>query len=101
MGVTVIFINEVERITGEFRATEVGVSYLCDNLIFIRYVETGGELRKAIGVLKKRVGDFEKALRELKITAEGIKVGAPLAGLRGILTGTADWVGERPRPGGP
>jgi circadian clock protein KaiC len=100
MGVTVILINEVEAITGEFRATEVGVSYLCDNLVFLRYLEIDGELRKAIGVLKKRVGDFGKTLREMEITAEGVRVGAPLKGLRGLLTGTPEWVGVR-SPQGP
>jgi circadian clock protein KaiC len=92
MGVTVIFINEVESITGEFRATEVGVSYLCDNLVFLRYLEIGGELRKAIGVLKKRLGDFGKQLREMTITQDGLKVGEPLRGLRGVLTGAPEWV---------
>lgn len=92
MGVTVIFINETDSITGDFRATAVGVSYLCDNLVFLRYIEIDGELRKSIGVLKKRVGDFGKALRELEITARGIRVGEPLKGLRGLLTGTPEWV---------
>jgi circadian clock protein KaiC len=95
MGVTVLFLNEVEGITGDFRATEVGVSYLCDNLIFLRYLEIDGELRKAIGVLKKRVGDFGKALREISITHNGVQVGEPLSGLRGLLTGTPEWVGHR------
>jgi circadian clock protein KaiC len=95
MGVTVFFLNEVEGITGDFRATEAGVSYLCDNLVFMRYVEIDGELRKAIGVLKKRMGDFGKSLRELKITRRGLQVGAPLTGLRGLLTGTPEWVGPR------
>jgi circadian clock protein KaiC len=95
MGVTALFINETEGITGDFRATEVGVSYLCDNLIFLRYLEVEGELRKAIGVLKKRVGDFGKALREMSITSSGIAVGAPLTGLRGVLSGNPEWVGSR------
>jgi circadian clock protein KaiC len=95
MGATVIFINETESITGDFRATEAGVSYLCDNLVFIRYIEMDGEMRRAIGVLKKRVGDFEKWLREFEITDCGIQVGEPLHGLRGILTGTPEWIGER------
>jgi circadian clock protein KaiC len=95
MGVTVLFINEVHGITGDFRATEVGVSYLCDNLVFLRYLEMDGELRKTIGVLKKRVGDFGKALRELEITAQGLRVGAPLTGLRGVLTGTPEWLDRR------
>jgi len=100
MGVTVIFINEVEGITGDFRATEVGVSYLCDNLVFLRYLEIDGELRKVIGVLKKRLGDFGRTLREMEITGGGVRVGAPLAGLRGVLTGTPEWVGSRKDPGG-
>ncbi|HEV2149223.1 MAG TPA: ATPase domain-containing protein [Longimicrobiaceae bacterium] len=93
MGVTVIFINEVESITGDFRATHIGVSFLSDNLLFLRYLELDGELRKVIGVLKKRLGDFEKALREFQITGSGLRVGAPLQGLRGVLTGTPEWVG--------
>jgi circadian clock protein KaiC len=88
MGVTVVFINDVNSITGEFRATETEISYLCDNLIFMRYLEVRGELRKAIGVLKKRMGDFAKTLREYEITCDGVRVGPPLIGLRGVLTGT-------------
>lgn len=91
MGVTVLLLNETEAITGDFRATEVGVSYLCDNLVFLRYLEMGGELRKAVGVLKKRMGDFARTLREISITCDGVQVGEPLVGLRGILTGTPEW----------
>ncbi|HSJ10890.1 MAG TPA: ATPase domain-containing protein [Longimicrobiales bacterium] len=87
MGVTVIFINETESITGDFRATDIGVSYLCDNLVFMRYMELNGELRKSIGVLKKRLGDFGRNLREFEITPQGVTVGEPLQGMRGLLTG--------------
>jgi circadian clock protein KaiC len=92
MGVTVLLINEVEAITGDFQVTEVGISYLADNIIFLCYLEINGEIRKAIGVLKKRVSDFEKSLREIKITRYGIKVGEPLTKLRGILSGVPEWV---------
>ncbi len=86
-GVMVLLINEVETITGDFRATEMGISYLADNLIFLRYLELKGELRRAIGILKKRMTDFEKTLREFEITRYGIKVGKPLTQLRGVLRG--------------
>ncbi|MBI3803427.1 MAG: AAA family ATPase [Nitrospirae bacterium] len=92
MGVTVILINETEEITGDFKATEVGISYLADNLVFLRYLELHGELRKTIGVLKKRLTDFEKTLREIEITGDGVKVGRPLTELRGILRGIPEWV---------
>ncbi len=95
MGVTVILINETHTIAGgEFNPTEVGLSYLADNLVFLRYLELDGELRKAIGVLKKRVSDFERTLREFKITKYGIKVGEPLTKLRGILSGVPEWIAK-------
>jgi len=91
MGVTVILVNETENITGNFRATEVGISYMADNIVFLRYLEVKGEIRKAIGVLKKRLSSFEKTLRELEISRYGIKVGQPLIYLRNILSGIPDW----------
>lgn len=87
MGVALIVVNEQETIVGDFRATEVGLSYLADTLIFLRYLEADGEMRKAVGVLKKRLSNFEKSLREFAITSQGIQVGSPLKGLRGILRG--------------
>jgi circadian clock protein KaiC len=92
MGVTVLLVNEVEAITGDFRATDVGVSYLADNIVFLRYVEIDGELRKAIGVLKKRLSAFDKTIREMSIASSGLSIGAPLRGLRGILRGTSEAV---------
>jgi circadian clock protein KaiC len=91
-GVTVLLVDTVDSVTGEFTATDSGVSYLADNIVFLRYLEINGELRKAIGVLKKRMSDFERTLREFAITPYGIKVGEPLTGLRGILHGTPDLI---------
>ncbi len=92
VGVTCLLVNELQNITGDFSPTESGISYLADNIIFIRYLEINGEMRKAIGVLKKRLSDFEKTLREIEITRYGIKVGRPLTELRGILRGVPEWV---------
>lgn len=93
MGVTVLLINEIGSITGgELRVTEHGISYLSDAVLLLRYIEIGGELRKTIGMLKKRTGDFEKTLREFEVTAEGLVVGEPLYDLRGILRGIPEVV---------
>jgi circadian clock protein KaiC len=91
MNVTGIITNEVHQITGEFKATEHNISHLADDIIFLRHVEYKGELRKVIGVLKKRTSDFETTLRVLDITDNGLNVGEPLSELRGVLTGTPDW----------
>ena len=91
-GVTGIFVDETRNVTGEFRATMENVSYLADNIVFLRHIEVEGELRKAIGVLKKRTSDFERTIREFRITEHGITVGEPMSGLRGILSGTPEVV---------
>ncbi len=92
LGLAVLLINEVESVTGDFRVTETGISYMADNIVFLRYLEIHGEMHKAIGVLKKRLTDFEKTLREIEITSYGIKVGRPLADFRNILSGLPEWV---------
>jgi len=92
MGVTVVFVDEVDAVAGEFRATNAGISYLADNVVYLRYLEIDGQLRKVVGVLKKRVGDFERTLREFAITEEGITVGDPLTELRGVLGGDPELV---------
>ena len=91
-GVTTIFIDETKNITGEFNATREDMSYLADNIVFLRHLELEGELRKAIGVLKKRTSDFERTLREFEVTGDGIRVGEPLTGMREILSGTPELV---------
>ncbi len=88
MGVTVVLMNEMRTITGEFTLTQEGLSYLSDTVVFIQHIETGSELRKVIGVLKKRTSDFERTVREFRITEYGIRIGEPLTGLDGILTGS-------------
>lgn len=88
MGVTVVLVEEVTSVTGEFSPTETRISYLADNLVFLRYLDTGGRLDKAIGVLKKRYGGFQNTLHELSIEAgDGLQVGESLAGERGLLAG--------------
>jgi len=90
MGVTVVLIEEVGTVTGDFTATTNEISYLADNLVFLRYLELEGELRKAIGVLKKRYSRFESALRRLEIDEGGVQVGDKLVGYQGLLTGVAE-----------
>ncbi|MDZ7690183.1 MAG: ATPase domain-containing protein [Balneolaceae bacterium] len=87
MGVTTFLINESQSVTGDFVPTNMNASYLADNIIFLRYLELDGELQKSIGVLKKRLSDFEKTIRKFTISSDGISVGEPFHGLRGLLTG--------------
>jgi circadian clock protein KaiC len=92
MGVAVLLVNEMPSIVGDLRVSEIGISYLADNIIFLRYLELQGEIRKVIGVLKKRLSSFERGLREIEMSRYGIKVGQPLKHLQGILTGNLSFI---------
>jgi circadian clock protein KaiC len=73
--------------------TPADLSYLADALLLLRYFETGGEVRQAISVLKKRTGQHERKIREMRIGEGGIHVGPPLSDFQGILTGVPKYVG--------
>jgi circadian clock protein KaiC len=90
MGVTTILLDDVSNITGNTKVTSHQISYLADNVVMLRYFEVDSELKKAVGVLKKRASDFERSLRSFEITADGIQVGEKLTGLRGILSGSPE-----------
>jgi circadian clock protein KaiC len=93
-GVTTLLINEVEHITGNLMATELGVSYLADTIVLMRYAEHAGQVIKVISCLKKRLGDFQPELRQMSVTAGGIKISEKLEHLRGVLTGIPSTSGE-------
>ncbi|MFQ6608947.1 MAG: ATPase domain-containing protein [Fidelibacterota bacterium] len=88
--VSTVLVNEVEHITGELRLTELGVSFLVDNALLLRYAEIEGRIIRVIGCLKKRLGSYQPDLRELVITHEGIRIGEKLSGLQGLLTGVPE-----------
>ncbi|MFC7133372.1 MULTISPECIES: ATPase domain-containing protein [Salinibaculum] len=90
VGVATILVDETAEFHSDFRATSENISYLADNVVFLRHLELQGELTKAIGILKKRTSDFERTLRPYGITSDGIEVGEPLTDLRGIMTGTPE-----------
>jgi circadian clock protein KaiC len=66
----------------------IDVTYLADTVITFRFFEAHGAVHKAVSVIKKRTGAHEHTIRELTISAGGIKVGPPLSDFRGVLTGT-------------
>jgi len=84
---SLFIVNEQEKITGDLRITDHGVSYVADNTLLIRYAETYGRVTKIIGCLKKRLGNFQPELREFRITPQGLEVGEKLVHLQGLLTG--------------
>jgi circadian clock protein KaiC len=75
-------------------AAPVDLTYLCDAVLLLRFFENAGRVRRAISVIKKRVGAHEDTIREFRISAEGVAVGQPLDEFRGILTGAPVFEGK-------
>jgi circadian clock protein KaiC len=74
-------------------------SYLADTIVYLRYFEHAGQVKKAISVLKKRSGAHEDTIRELCFDRRGVHLSDPLKHFRGVLTGvpvdTAGRAGEQ------
>jgi circadian clock protein KaiC len=76
-------------------AAPVDITYLCDAVLLLRFFENAGRVKRAISVIKKRVGAHEDTIREFSISGEGVTVGQPLEEFRGILTGVPLFGGKR------
>jgi len=86
-GVTVILVNEVEAVTGQFRISERGISYLADNVLIMRYMEVDGRLQKVFGILKKRLSSFDRRLFPFEVGPDRIAIREPEEPLHGVLSG--------------
>jgi circadian clock protein KaiC len=75
----------------------VDLTYLADTVILLRYFEESGRIRKAISVVKKRIGAHEDTIRELKLEKGGIRVGEALHNFHGVLTGVPRYKGPSDR----
>jgi circadian clock protein KaiC len=72
--------------------TQIDVSYLADAVVLLRYFEVRGEIRQAISILKKRIGQHERTIREFSFGENGIYVGEPLTNFAGVLTGVPEYL---------
>ena len=82
-------------VLGSEEIIPLDISYLVDDVVLLRHFETGGTLRRAISVIKKRLGSHESTIRELRLTSTGVHVGEPLTAFRNILSGTPTLPSER------
>jgi circadian clock protein KaiC len=93
-GVITILVMSQSGIVGESLESPVDLSYLADTVVLLRYFEAFGEVRKALSVVKRRSGEHESTVRELRMTSEGPQVGRELQEFQGILTGRLEYTGE-------
>jgi circadian clock protein KaiC len=94
-GVLTILVMAQHGLVGVVESP-IDLSYLSDAVLLLRFFEAQGKVRKAISVLKKRVGTHEDTIRELRLTAQGLQVGEPLTDFQGIMSGIPTYVGSQP-----
>jgi len=89
-GVTIVSTVEVVESFTEMALSPYSISFLSDDIIRLRYVEIGGQLRKVLMVVKMRSGNHSKDICEYEITSEGLQIGPRLTGYRGLITGVPE-----------
>lgn len=92
-GILTLIVLAQTGMLGSALQSAVDVSYLADNILLLRYFESHGEVRQAISIIKRRSGDHEHTIRELKLGPNRIQIGAPLRDFQGVLTGTPTFLG--------
>lgn len=94
-GVTTVLVLGQHGIIGEVKS-DVDLSYLSDSTVLLRFFESNGRLRRAITVIKSRAAEHAHTIHELQLTRDGIRIGDPLEGFEGILTGLPSYRGTTP-----
>lgn len=92
-----LLTNTTTSLLGGESITETHISTLTDAIILLRYVETGGRMRRGITVLKLRGSDHEKEIFEYRLSNKGLQVGEPFSGIESIMTGSPRQVAQAER----
>lgn len=85
--VTSILTMEAAEHLGAIQLSGYGVSFACDNVIMLRYVEAEGGLARGVSVLKARGVAHATELSRMSIGPRGAEIGAAYPSARGPLPG--------------
>jgi circadian clock protein KaiC len=86
-GASVVMTSELEDRYTDLRFSPYGAAFMTDAIIVQRYIEVDSRLQRILAVVKVRDSDHSHELRLFHIDADGIKIGAMLAGREGLLGG--------------
>jgi circadian clock protein KaiC len=87
--ITAILTNQTPGFQNTTEISGIGISSLIDGVIFLRYLESGGELNRLLLVMKMRGSKHSNQFQEFKISDTGIEIADIYAGEGGVLTGVA------------
>jgi circadian clock protein KaiC len=88
IGVTILSTVEMDESFTAFPFSTYSISFLTDDIIRLRYICIGDQLRKILVVIKMRGGKHSNDIREYAITSNGIVISEDrLANYQGLITG--------------
>ena len=82
-GVTVLMTLETRDVVSSTVATPYGVSGFVDNLLFLRFVEARGQVKRLLTVTKMRDTSFDVGMHAVEIGSAGMSIA-------GLYTSVAD-----------
>jgi circadian clock protein KaiC len=88
MGVTILMTSELEDRYTDLRFSPFGSAFLADAIVVQRYIETEGQFKRVLSVVKVRGSNHSKDIRLFDITDDGITIGDKLTNYAGITTGS-------------
>src|SRR5690606_36416351 len=94
--VTVMATWEMRDLFGaEINALVPELPSLVDNLLLMRFVEYGYELKRSLSILKMRDSAYDPALLEIRIDQHGLRLEKGFSNAMAILTGVATPAADR------
>ncbi|MES2991922.1 MAG: ATPase domain-containing protein [Pseudomonadota bacterium] len=93
-GVATLVVLSQHGLFGTGR-NDVDLSYLSDAIMLFSFFEARGSLLKAVSVVKSRTNEHELTIREFRLGATGIEVGAALTDFDGVMMGVPAYRGQQ------
>lgn len=87
-----LFTSTTPSLLGGTSITEAHISTITDSIVLLRYVESFGEMRRGLTVLKMRGSMHDKDIREFTIDGSGMHIGKPFKEVTGIISGSPMYV---------
>ncbi|HUS14546.1 MAG TPA: ATPase domain-containing protein, partial [Chloroflexia bacterium] len=107
LNVTMVFSLQTEHLFDSTISAPIpGIAGVAENIIFLRYVELHSQLYRLVSIMKVQESGYDPAIREFRITSEGVDVAPTFQSAEAILTGVAralaasPGLAERPVPPG-
>jgi circadian clock protein KaiC len=87
-GISPLVVWEAQQNAGQaFSVTDVGMSFLVDSILLLKFVEINSAMKKALVIMKMRGSDHDKELRQYNISPQGFTIEGGFPNYEGIMSG--------------